>query len=89
MADMCDDATWATETKEGEQVTGNMLKGNHMGINPLQAKSPDMAVLERRKATFLTYPYPAVKHAEELYDSGYYFNGRSHLIGCCSYDFDY
>lgn len=77
--DPCDIINWGCL-----DATCDGVDGLDLGINMLQAKSSDMAVLERRKASFLTHPYPAVKHAEELYNSGYYFSGRIHLIGCSS-----
>lgn len=48
-----------------------------LGIVSTQAVYPDMAVVERRADSFLTYPYDAVKPPDDLIPAGYFYEGTS------------
>ena len=50
-----------------------------IGVTTGLAKYPELAVPDRRIATFLTYPYGGCKSVEELVDAGYFFMGEQNL----------
>ena len=63
------DAVEVVSDTEGDQNVAGL------GINYTHSMHPDMAVADRRKATFLTFPYNSVKDAEELSSNGCFYSG--------------
>ncbi|XP_067940647.1 death-associated inhibitor of apoptosis 2-like [Watersipora subatra] len=83
--DIFEDATW---TEKGIDDNNNAAGENNetrLGINFSQAAHPDMAVPDRRKATFLTFPHGSAKQPDELSDSGCFYSGGD-SVTCFSCD---
>jgi len=57
--------------------TDSLNEFEGLGINVNLSKHPEMAVVSRRLATFLTYPYKSAKHPEQLVEGGYFYSGIS------------
>ncbi|KAF6025888.1 BIRC7 [Bugula neritina] len=57
--------------------TDSLNEFEGLGINVNLSKHPEMAVMSRRLATFLTYPYKSAKHPEQLVEGGYFYSGIS------------
>ena len=72
--DPLNEYNWISERKDNSNDSSDEL--HHLGINRQQAKYPDLAVADRRKATLLTYPYENGRvDMDSICAAGYFYQG--------------
>ena len=65
---------------KGDLLASASLKSSHLdnlGVVVNLSKHSEFAVLDRRQATFLTYPYGNSKDTGEMVEAGYFYSGKN------------
>ena len=70
-------ACWNADLTQPVQTTDSSTTLQTLGISGQRPEEPNLAILDRRRATYLTYPHSTVSvDVETLCKAGYYYAGQ-------------